>query len=49
MVKYSPINEKAILGDYQISGAMMGKTVNDKSSKKDSVEPNVLGKYASYH
>ena len=49
MVKYSPINEKAILGDYQISGAMMGKTVNDKSSKKDSVEPNVLGKYASYN
>ena len=49
MVKYSPINEKAILDDYQISGAMMGKTVNDKSSKKDSVEPNVLGKYASYN
>ena len=49
MVKYSPINEKAILDDYQISGAMMGKTVNDKSSRKDSVEPNVLGKYASYN
>jgi hypothetical protein len=49
MVKYSPINEKAILDDYQISGAMMGKTVNDNSSKKDSVEPNVLGKYASYN
>lgn len=48
-MKYSPINEKAILDDYQISGAMMGKTVNDKSSKKDSVEPNVLGKYASYN
>ena len=49
MVKYSPINEKAILDDYQISGAMMGKTVNDKSKKKDSVEPNVLGKYASHN
>ena len=49
MVKYSPINEKAILDDYQISGAMMGKTVNDKTSKKDPVEPNVLGKYASYN
>lgn len=49
MVNYSPINEKAILDDYQISGAMIGKTVNDRSAKKDSIEPNVLGKYASYN
>ncbi len=49
MAIYSPINEKAILDDYQVSGAMVGKTINDKSAKKDSIEPNVLGRYASFN